>query len=148
MARLAAEQMMRNLPDDIATRTIIAVPLHRWRIWSRGFNQATLIARHLSAATGAPLAHNWVERVRHTRPLKGAGRRQREAMLRGAFAVPAKARPEILGKRILLVDDVYTSGATTNAITRVLKRSGAACVTIACWTRVLPEHVAGDGVSH
>lgn len=144
LARLAADQMRRNLPHDIADWTIVPVPLHRWRIWSRGFNQAMLIAHHIAADSGARVADDWVVRTRHTRPLKAAGRQARAKAMRGAFAVPADRRDAVKRARILLIDDVYTSGATTNAVARVMKRAGAGSVVVACWARVLPDEVETD----
>lgn len=139
LARMAADQIARNLPRDISGWTIVPVPLHRWRLWSRGFNQAMLIARHVSRDTGAPVRADWIARVKATPPLKGLGKAARGKVMRGAFAIPSDVRSELRGARILLVDDVYTSGATTGALARHFKRAGAASVVVACWSRVVRD---------
>ncbi len=139
LARMFAEHLIRHMPDEIEGWTLVPVPLHRWRIWSRGFNQAMLIAGHLASLSGVPVADDWVMRIRSTKPLKGAGRAARAKMMRGAFAVPDAAREAVAGARILLVDDVFTSGATTGAIARVLKRAGASDVRVMAWARVIDE---------
>lgn len=117
---------------------LVPVPLHRWRIWKRGYNQAGLIASALSRRTGLPTGLDLLSRTRSTPPLKGLGRRERALAVRGAFRVPPRARDRLAGRRILLVDDVYTSGATAAACARALKRGGAASVEILCWARVVP----------
>jgi ComF family protein len=116
---------------------LVPVPLHRWRIWKRGYNQAALIAGSLSRRSGLPVGLDLLSRTRATPPLRGLGRRERALAVRGAFKVPPSARGRIAGRRILLVDDVYTSGATAAACARALKRAGAASVEILCWARVV-----------
>ncbi len=116
---------------------LVPVPLHRWRIWKRGYNQAALIASALSRRTGLAVGLDLLSRTRATPPLKGLGRRERMLAVRGAFKVPPRARSRLAGRRILLVDDVYTSGATAAACARALKRGGAASVEILCWARVV-----------
>jgi ComF family protein len=117
---------------------LVPVPLHRWRIWKRGYNQAALIASALSRRTGLPAGLDLLRRTRATPPLRGLGRRERALAVRGAFKVPTPARDRLAGRHILLVDDVYTSGATAAACARALKRGGAASVEILCWARVVP----------
>jgi ComF family protein len=117
---------------------LVPVPLHRWRIWKRGYNQAALIASALARRTGLPAGLDLLVRTRATPPLRGLGRRERALAVRGAFKVPPGARPRLAGRPVLLVDDVYTSGATATACARALKRSGAASVEILCWARVVP----------
>ncbi|MGZ8284464.1 MAG: ComF family protein [Allosphingosinicella sp.] len=117
---------------------LVPVPLHRWRIWKRGYNQAALIASALSRRTGLPAGLDLLSRTRATPPLRGLGRRERALAVRGAFKVPSQARNRLAGRPVLLVDDVYTSGATAAACARALKRSGAASVDVLCWARVVP----------
>ncbi len=132
-AQTMALRMRRLVPADAAL--LVPVPLHRWRIWSRGFNQAALIGDALSILSGVPQDRDMLTRPRRTALLRGLGGRQRAAAVTGAFAVETKAR--LKGKTVVLVDDVYTSGATADACTRVLLRAGARSVTILCWARVL-----------
>jgi ComF family protein len=122
---------------------LVPVPLHRWRIWSRGYNQAALIASALSRRTGLPAELALLRRTRATPPLRGLGRRERALAVRGAFEVAASARPRLAGRAIVLVDDVYTSGATASACARALKRSGAGPVEVLCWARVVRVETPG-----
>ena len=133
LADTMAGPMARLLPDD--ADLLIPVPLHRWRIWRRGFNQAALIAARIASRNGVPSDPRALIRVRATDPLRGMSGRGRRRAVRGAFAVADRAA--IAGRRLVLVDDVYTSGATADACTAVLLAAGAASVTILCWARVL-----------
>ncbi|MBA4763213.1 ComF family protein [Sphingomonas sp.] len=133
----AARLMTRLMPDD--AELLIPVPLHRWRIWGRGFNQALLIARALGTASDIPVAPDLLRRVKATPVLRGLGPRGRAKAVAGAFALAPGAKEAVRGKAIVLVDDVHTSGATTTACVRLLKRAGAAKVTILCWARVIDE---------
>ncbi len=137
VAETMARQMRRLMPEGAAL--LVPVPLHRWRIWTRGFNQAALIADALARTTGVPHGRDVLIRTRRTAPLRGLGGRQRAKMVAGAFAVADGRRATLRGKAVVLVDDVHTSGATANACTRALLKAGAASVTILCWARVLPE---------
>lgn len=132
-ATTAAGLMARHLPDDASL--LVPVPLHRWRLWGRGFNQAGLIADALSRASGIARDPMLLKRARRTPALRGMGPRQRREAVRAAFAVAAPDR--VKGRHVVLVDDVYTSGATADACTRVLLKSGAAKVTVLCWARVI-----------
>jgi ComF family protein len=132
-ATTMARAMARTLPDT--ADLLIPVPLHRWRLWSRGYNQALLIARALGKQTELPVDHRSLVRIRRTQVLRGMGGKQRRREMRGAFRVLDHAA--VSGRHILLVDDVFTSGATTDACARALRRAGAASVTICCWARVV-----------
>jgi ComF family protein len=134
-AETMGRQMARLMPDH--AELLIPVPLHRWRIWTRGFNQAALIAETLSRLSSVPHDRTALVRTRRTAPLRGLGGRQRMKMVASAFAIADGARERVRGKAIVLVDDVHTSGATADACTRVLLRAGAASVTILAWARVL-----------
>lgn len=92
--------------------------MHRWRIWSRGFNQSALIAGHLVRLTAQPMLVDGLMRVRATRSLAGLGRKARAKELRAAIRVNPTHRATLRGRHILLVDDVYTSGATADACAR------------------------------
>ncbi|WCM29313.1 ComF family protein [Sphingomonas sp. QA11] len=134
-AETVARQMARLMPEG--AELLVPVPLHRWRIWSRGFNQAALIARALTRASGVANDPMLLQRVRSTPPLRGMGARGRAKTVSGAFHIPAHARERVRGKSVVLVDDIHTSGATSDACTRSLLQAGAASVAILCWARVL-----------
>ncbi|HYI46976.1 MAG TPA: ComF family protein [Allosphingosinicella sp.] len=118
------------------------VPLHRWRIWRRGYNQSALIASALAGRARLETRLDLLERVKATPPLRGMGPSERRKAVRGAFRVNPRRKAEVKGRSVLLVDDVYTSGATANGCARILKRAGAARVDILCWARVV------KGVDH
>lgn len=109
---------------------IAPVPLHSLREREREFNQAEIFARHLGAAAGIPLQARLLLRIKPTVTQTALTRKQRAANIRDAFALGAGLSPA--GKRVVLVDDVLTTGATTNACARVLRRAGAAQVCV--WT--------------
>jgi ComF family protein len=140
LARLMAAQMARHLPAaDRADMLIVPVPLHRWRLWSRGFNQSALIADRLGRFAGLPVEKEALVRKRRTPPLRGMGPRARARTVKGAFGIAA-ARPDFARDRIvILIDDVHTTGATAEACARVLRRAGARAVHLLCWARVLPD---------
>lgn len=136
-AETMARAMGRLMPEG--AELLVPVPLHRWRIWSRGFNQAALIAHGLSKASGVPADAELLRRVKATPVLRGLGPRGRAKAVAGAFALAPGAKDRLKGRTIVLVDDVYTSGATGEACARVLKRGGAARVILLCWARVLED---------
>lgn len=133
LAETMARLMRRHLPDDATL--IVPVPLHRRRLWTRGYNQALLIANGLSRLSGVAVARDALRRTRPTPPLKGMNGRRRAQAVRGAFMASDPGR--IAGQTVVLVDDVYTSGATAAACTKVLRAAGATRVTILCWARVI-----------
>jgi ComF family protein len=118
---------------------LVPVPLHRWRIWSRGYNQSALIAAALSRRSGIPAVPDLLRRTRRTPPLRGLGRRERAETVRGAFALAPGGKAKVAGRRIVLVDDVFTTGATAGACAALLRRAGAAQVEVLCWARVASE---------
>lgn len=117
---------------------IVAVPLHRMRFFMRRFNQSAELARAVSDLTDLPFSPQAVLRVRATRQQSGLGARQREDNVRGAFKVPPHAEIELRGRRVVLIDDVYTTGTTVFAVTKELMRAGAAKVDVLTFARVLP----------
>jgi ComF family protein len=136
VAETMARFMLRHMNG--AGNTLLApVPLHRWRIWKRGYNQAALIASALASRTGAAAELSLLERVKATPPLKGMGPRERALAVRGAFRVADKHKASVRGRSITLIDDVYTSGATANACALALRKAGAAEVNLLCWARVV-----------
>ncbi len=117
---------------------VVPVPLHRARFLSRRFNQSAELARAVARGAGLSYAPEALIRKRRTRQQVGLGAREREANVRGAFHVPDAALPHVKSRRILLVDDVYTTGATVAAAARILKRAGAGQVDVLTFARVLP----------
>lgn len=118
---------------------VVPVPLHRSRLWWRRFNQAMELARPVAAAYAKPLDGALLLRVKRTPPQVGLSRNQRGLNLQGAFRVPPEAKPRLKGKRVLLVDDVITTGATANAAARALLRGGASAVDVLAFARVVQE---------
>ncbi|MCI0351659.1 MAG: ComF family protein [Acidobacteriales bacterium] len=116
---------------------LIPVPLHPARERERGFNQAVEISRHFSRLAGVPLAWRWLLRTRPTQVQAGLTRRERRSNVNGAFDVSKGA--EIQGKTLLVIDDVFTTGATLNECARILKQRGAAKVAVLSVARVIKE---------
>ena len=139
LAPMLARLIAARIAPATDERLIVPVPLHRWRLWKRGFNQAALLGRELEKAGCGTLLVDGLERRRPTPSLGGMGKQARAKALAGAINVRKGAAHSIDGRDILLVDDVLTSGATSNACVKVLKKAGARTVTIACFARVLDE---------
>lgn len=115
---------------------IVPVPLHRWRLFTRRYNQAALLAVALGRIANVPVAADALVRRRHTAP-QGGDRISRARNVKGAFAV---ARPgAIAGRSVLVVDDVFTTGATLSECARVLRGGGASRVDIVTLARVLRQ---------
>lgn len=142
LAETIARQLDRLIGEEPAL--VAPVPLHRWRIWRRGYNQSALIARAVVRRRGGELALDLVERIKATPVLRGLGPAARRKAVRGAFSV----KTDVRGKRVLLIDDVYTTGATANACARALKRAGAAEVGLLCWARVVRDIDIREEASH
>ena len=116
---------------------LVPVPLHRWRLLARRFNQSAMLALALSRLCGAPAAPRALVRRRATPPQQGLSRRQRMKNVAGAFVAAPGAG--VKGRRVVLIDDVYTTGATANACARALLRAGAARVDVLALARVVRE---------
>ncbi len=99
-----------------------AVPLHRRRLARRGFNQSLFLAKHAALSLDIPLNLDGLIRIRYTRPQVELSSAEREENVKGAFGVEGQ---EFEGRRVLLVDDVYTTGATVRECAKVLKKAGA-----------------------
>ncbi len=137
VAETLARFMQRHLDGEAEDAILVPVPLHRWRIWKRGYNQSALIASALARRTQRVAELDLLRRVKATPVLRGLGRRERALALQGAFRLTDAGRKRIAGRTIILVDDVHTSGATASACAKALKRGGAAHVHIVCWARVV-----------
>jgi ComF family protein len=118
---------------------VMPVPLHRRRLWQRRFNQSALLAAEIARTSGKGFAPEALERVKATRQQVGLSASERAKNVAGAFAVPERARAAIAGRRVLLVDDVYTTGETSKAATKVLLRAGAASVDVLVFALVVRE---------
>jgi ComF family protein len=135
IARTMARYMAPLVQNDDAERILVPVPLHRTRLWSRGFNQSALVARELSRRLGMATNQFMLRRIKRTPPLKGMSPLQRRKAVAGAFKVADKRL--VAGKIVVLVDDVLTTGSTAEACARSLKRAGAARVELVSWARVV-----------
>jgi ComF family protein len=121
------------LPD---TDALVPVPLHWRRRWARRFNQSAVLAAAVSAASGVPIATGALRRVKATAQQVGLSRSERAANVQGAFRVPPEGKAAIVGRRLVLIDDVLTSGATVEGCARALLRAGAANVDVLVFARV------------
>jgi ComF family protein len=119
---------------------IIPVPMHGLRLLQRRFNQAATLASALSDISGKPLITGALRRVKRTRPQPGLSRTERADNLQGAFKADGPEAFRLAGLRLLLVDDVQTTGATGNACTRALLRCGAKKVDLLCFACVAHDH--------
>ena len=120
---------------------LVPVPLHRWRLIVRRYNQAALLAHATGRIAGIPVAPDALVRRRNT-PSQGRlkpGERARN--VRGAFAVRPGREDALAGRRVVLVDDVFTTGATVEACTRALRAGGAASVAVLTLARVIRPQV-------
>ncbi|HYD24286.1 MAG TPA: ComF family protein [Croceibacterium sp.] len=139
LAPMLARMIAARLPALDGEWLVVPVPLHPWRLWRRGFNQSALLAREIARLRGQALRVDALERRKPTPVLGGLGRAARARALSGAIAVNPRHRPALPGASVVLVDDVVTSGATTDACVRALKRAGTRRVVVACFARVLDE---------
>ncbi len=119
-----------------AADLVVPVPLHRWRLFARRYNQAALLARALARETGLAVAVDLLVRHRKTPPQGRLAPALRWRNVRGAFAVRRRWRGKIAGRRVLLVDDVLTTGATAEACAATLKYAGAGAVDVLALARV------------
>jgi ComF family protein len=116
---------------------LVPVPLHWRRQWARRFNQSALLAEVIAAASGRTVAHGALKRVKATPQQVGLGKAERAHNVQGAFRVPADGKADVAGRKLVLVDDVLTSGATLDACARALLRAGAAAVDALAFARVV-----------
>lgn len=132
LSRPLGRFLTQVLPREAQFDAIVPMPLHWRRRWQRGFNQAELLAREIGRRWAVPV-RNAVRRTRATPPQAGLTSAQRRKNVQGAFAMKGKIRLD--GMRVLLVDDVLTTGATASACGRALKRAGAVHVSLLALAR-------------
>jgi ComF family protein len=135
LARTMARYMAPLCGDWPKDSLVIPVPLHRWHLWGRGFNQSGPVARELSRLWQVPADGLMLRRIKRTLPLKGLNYNQRRKAVSGAFAVTDRDR--VRGKTIVLIDDVLTSRSTAEPCARALRRAGAERIELVCWARVV-----------
>ncbi|WP_112661680.1 ComF family protein [Microvirga flavescens] len=140
LARALGTMMVRAGAELLKDADVIVpVPLHRWRLWQRRFNQAMALASIVAKESGIDCDPSLLVRVKHTRQQVGLTKAQRQQNLQGAFRVPESSRPAVKDRRVLLIDDVLTTGSTANAASRALLKAGAAKVDILAFARVVVE---------
>jgi ComF family protein len=116
---------------------LIPVPLHWRRQWARRLNQSAALAAEIARISGVPVSHGVLKRTRATRQQVGLSKSERAANLQGAFRVAADQKAAVSGRRVILIDDVLTSGATAEACTKALLRAGASHVDVLVFARVV-----------
>jgi ComF family protein len=116
---------------------LVPVPLHWRRQWARRFNQSALLSEVIAQASGVRVSHGALKRVKATPQQVGLSQSARAQNVQGAFRVPPEGKAEVAGRRLVLVDDVLTSGATMDACARALLRAGAAQVDALVFARVV-----------
>jgi ComF family protein len=126
IGRWLALELARRVREEPRPDLLVPMPLAHGRLRERGFNQAAQVARVLAQRLDVPFALHMVDRVRDAPSQSGLGRRARRANLRGAFQCNATLQ----GRRVVLVDDVITTGASADALSAVLKRAGAARIDV------------------
>ncbi len=141
LARLMAGAGRPILAD---ATLLVPVPLHRARLWQRRYNQAALLAREISRLTGIPVADDVLLRRRNTPQQVGLRRSERRQNLAGALALAAGAAGQMAGHRVVVIDDVRTTGATANACAHILRKAGAQRIDVLTFSLVaggeaLPE---------
>jgi len=130
MARAGAEL----LADADA---LVPVPLHWSRLWQRRFNQSAALAQAISSISGVPVADHILARDQATPPQVGLTKSERASNVQGAFSVPKSARIDVKGRKLIVIDDVLTSGATASACARVLRRARASRIDVLVLARVV-----------
>jgi len=116
---------------------LVPVPLHWRRLWARRFNQSAALAKAIGQVCGVPVVHDALKRVKATPQQVGLSRNERALNVQGAFRVPENGKAHVASRRLVLVDDVLTSGATVDACARCLLRAGAANVDVLVLARVV-----------
>ncbi|WP_375415301.1 ComF family protein [uncultured Bradyrhizobium sp.] len=139
MGRWMARAGVELLADAEA---LVPVPLHWRRGWSRRYNQSGALARAIERQSGVPIARDALRRMRPTQQQIGLSRSERTSNVQGAFKVLREHAHQVQGRRVVLIDDVLTSGATSDACARALLRARAARVDVLVFARVVDAHKA------
>jgi len=135
MGLASAAQAGHELLDD--ADAIVPVPLHWRRLWARRFNQSAMLAETIARECGRPVAYDALNRVKATVQQVCLTRAQRVENVQGAFRVPAAGKAAIAGRKLVLVGDVLTTGATAEGCARALLRAGAASVDVLSFAQVV-----------
>lgn len=135
LGRFLADALLARVQDEHWPDFLLPMPLYPARLRGRGFNQAVEIAKRVALATALPLSLALLAKVRDTAPQASLPWKDRHANVKGAFS----CTEDIAGKRVALIDDVMTTGATLNEAAKVLKKSGAAQVAVWVVARTLSE---------
>lgn len=137
LAKLVARQLVRHLPEERSNIIVTPVPLHWTRLWSRSFNQSALIAQELARLGGMEYSADLLLRKRRTPSMRGLSSKERRKTVAKALVANPARMATINGARILLVDDVLTTGATSDGCIQALKKVGARWVQLFCWARAM-----------
>ena len=132
-------KLMMFAGQDILSQTdlLIPIPLHWKRLFMRQYNQAALLSYHLTHLTNIPTRTDLLKRHRSTQKQARQNRKERQANVRGAFIIPDQKLSILAGKSVTLIDDVFTTGATTTECTRILLKGGAKEVRVLTLARVI-----------
>lgn len=132
-------RLMIRAGQDILSQTdlLVPVPLHWRRLFLRQYNQATLLSHQITRQTNIPTHTDLIKRHRSTRKQGHQNRKERSANVRGAFTIPPDKAPFLKGKRLTLIDDVFTTGATLSECARILRKGGAKEVRALTLARVI-----------
>lgn len=143
LSRLLARLIAARMPEPEAGQlppVLVPVPLHRWRLWHRGFNQAALLARELERFGKGEADVAALVRHKRTPHLGGLGRDARERALSGAIRLDPAHVWRLEGRNVVLIDDVLTSGATSRACIAAIAQAAPASIAVACFAQVDADH--------